>query len=266
MAELFSADFLAGIRGFGAESARPIFIVGMPRSGTTLTEQILSSRQDVYGGGELPFLEQITARLPAAPSAWTPFLTGTALRAMGQDYDRQVAMLSEKPYVVDKLPANFRLAGLISAILPNARIIHCRRNPLDSCLSCFSKNFKGKLDFSYDLGDLGRYYRAYEALTDHWREVLPADRFLEIEYEEVVADIETEARRITGFLGLAWDPACLDFHRNRRHVRTSSSQVRRPIYRDSIDRWRPYAHHLGPLFDALGLDQPSASNNGASKG
>src|SRR5262249_41022057 len=143
-------------------------------------------------------------------------------------------------------------AGLIHLALPNARIVHARRDSMDTCLSCFSQLFTGRHPYSYDLAELGRYYRAYEALMAHWRKVLPQDIMLEVRYEEVIADIDKQARRIVAHCGLEWDDACLGFHATERPVRTASAvQVRQPIYRTSVGRWRPYEHLLGPLIEAL---------------
>jgi sulfotransferase family protein len=150
------------------------------------------------------------------------------------------------------MPANFRFVGLIHLALPNARIIHARRDPVDTCLSCFAQHFRGDQPFAYDLAELGRYYRAYERLMDHWRRALPPGVMLEVQYEELVADFETQARSIVAHAGLDWDPNCLAFHETQRSVRTAShSQVRRPLYKTSVGRWRPYANLLRPLFDAL---------------
>ena len=153
----------------------------------------------------------------------------------------------------DKMPGNFIHVGLIRLAFPNARIIHARRNPVDTCLSSFSISFFGRQDFSYDLGELGRYYRAYHELMEHWRQVLPEDAMLEVHYENVVADLETQARRIIAYCGLEWDDACLAFHKSTRAVNTASvAQVRQPIYKSSVERWRTYQDHLKPLLDALG--------------
>jgi hypothetical protein len=155
--------------------------------------------------------------------------------------------------VTDKMPGNFMFLGLIHLALPGARIIHVRRDPRDTCLSCYSKLFSAEQDFTYDLGELGRYYRKYAELTAHWRDVLPEGRVLEIRYEDVVEDLDASARRIVEHCGLDWHPACIAFHEARRPVRTASaSQVRRPIYRTSEGRWRAYREHLGPLLAALG--------------
>jgi hypothetical protein len=150
------------------------------------------------------------------------------------------------------MPGNFLFVGLIRLILPNARIIHTTRDPVDTCLSCFSKLFGGEQAFSYDLAELGRYYRAYQRLMAHWREVVPADVMIEVRYESVVDDVETQARRIVAHCGLEWDPACLEFHKTARPVHTASMvQVRQPIYRSSVGRWRPKDELLKPLLDAL---------------
>ncbi len=154
--------------------------------------------------------------------------------------------------VVDKMPINFAYAGLIHLSLPRARMIHCRRDPVDTCLSCYSKLFSGEQLFSYDLTELGLFHRDYQKLMAHWRAVLPATSFLEVDYEAVVEDLETQARKILDFLGLDWNPACLDFHQTKRAVRTASvNQVRQPIYRSSAGRWRQYAEQLAPLTAAL---------------
>jgi hypothetical protein len=152
------------------------------------------------------------------------------------------------------MPPNYLFVGPIHLALPNARIIHTRRDPVDTCLSCFSKLFAGHLPHAYDLGELGRYYRAYARLMAHWREVLPPGVMLEVDYEDVVADLETAARRIVAHCGLDWHPGCLDFHLTDRPVRTASATaVRQPLYRGAVGRWRPYAPMLRPLLDALGL-------------
>jgi hypothetical protein len=148
---------------------------------------------------------------------------------------------------------NFRFAGLIALALPHARMIHVRRDPLDTCLSCFSTLFAESLPFTYDLAELGRYHRAYEGLMEHWRAALPPGMMLEVRYEDVIADLEGQSRRIVDHCGLEWDPRCLDFHRSERSVRTASfAQVRRPLYPTSVGRWRNYEAFLGPLVAALG--------------
>jgi hypothetical protein len=231
----------------------------MPRSGTTLVEQILASHPQVHGAGELTALEtilidQLGARLsPIDRARRLADLSAGDLAAMGGAYISRIRALAPGALrVTDKMPANFRFAGLIRLMLPNARIIHCRRDPVDTCLSCYARKFSRGQPYAYDLRELGLYYRAYDALMAHWRRLLPMDRLIEVRYEQVVGDLEGEARRMIAFLDLAWDDACLTFHRTRRPVRTASvNQVRQPLYRTSVARWRPYEKHLGPLLDAL---------------
>ena len=153
----------------------------------------------------------------------------------------------------DKGLSNYLYAGMIALALPNARIIHARRDPIDTCLSCFTTLFDDQQDFTYDLGELGRFYRAYERLMEHWRQVLPEDAMLDVQYEQVVEDIEAQARRILSHCGLAWDDACLSFHKLSRPVQTTSAaQVRQPLYRTSVGRWHSYREELRPLLEALG--------------
>jgi hypothetical protein len=177
------------------------------------------------------------------------------LAPLGRHYVEQVA--SQAPHrqrIVDKMPANFLYAGLIHLMLPNARIIDCRRDPVDTCLSCYTKLFAGEQKFAYDLRELGQFYRGYDSLMAHWRRLLPNDRLMEIRYEDVVDDLEGEARRMIAFLGLDWDDSCLAFHRTSRQIRTASlHQVRQPINRARVGRWKAYAGHLGPLLDSLGI-------------
>jgi len=247
IADAFTSDVMNLFAGAGDTSEHPVFVVGMPRSGTTLVEQILASHPDVHGAGELNLLSEVSG------GALFPTL-GRELPAWGRAYAERLAALAPgKRRVVDKMPSNFQFLGLIQLMLPNARIIHCRRDPIDTCLSCYSRKFADRQDFSYDLRDLGRYYRAYEDLMDHWRRLLPHDRLLEVRYEDLVNDLRTEAERLVAFCGLEWNEACLDFHRTDRPVQTASvNQVRQPIYRSSVSRWKQYARHLEPLLGALG--------------
>jgi hypothetical protein len=226
----------------------PLFVVGMPRSGTTLVEQIFGAHPEVYAAGELAALPAAIAALLAAPEP-------RDLAVAGRTYVETVRPLAPQARrIVDKLPANFLRAGLIHTMLPNARIVHVRRDPLDTCVSCYTTLFEGRQDFSYDLAELGRFYRAYLGLMEHWRAVLPADRFFEIDYETVVADLEGSARRLIAFSGLVWDDACLRFNAGRRPIRTASkTQVRRPIFTTSVGRAQPYRPFLQPLIDALHL-------------
>jgi hypothetical protein len=175
-------------------------------------------------------------------------------RMIGHDYLQATApFAADKTRLIDKMPANFVYAGIISKALPGARIIHCRRNPVDTCLSCFSKNFVGEQPFCYDQRELGLFYRDYHRLMNHWRDILSSDQMIEVDYEKVVSDQEGQSRRLLAFLGLPWDNACLDFHRTQHVVNTASTtQVRQPIYRNAVGRWHAYADHLAPLLEALG--------------
>ena len=246
-------------KGQAASSKVPVFILGMPRSGTTLVEQILSSHPQVFGAGELREMHEVTQAIKRSDgSDWVypgfvPSMKAKELREFGEDYVRRVqALAPDAPRITDKMPSNFYYAGLIHLAMPNARIIHTVRDPIDTCLSCFSKLFSHEQNHTYDLGELGRFYRAYERLMAHWREILPKGVMIDVRYEDVVADLESEARRIIAHAGLEWDDACLAFHRNTRPVKTASAtQVRRPIYQSSIGRWKPYEDLLAPLLKEL---------------
>ena len=260
--EVFTGEAMRALEGAGDTSTTPVFILGMPRSGTTLVEQILASHPEVFGAGELDDFEEAIADLRRELVASLNFpemfaaATGEDMRRLGAIYLQRIgAAASRAKRITDKRPGNFLCAGLIHSALPNARIIHTRRDPIDTCFSCFSQLFGSNLPYAYDLGELGRCYRAYEALMSHWREVLPPGAMLEVQYEEVVADLEGQARRIVAYCGLEWDARCLDFHRTERQVRTASvSQVRQPIYKSSVGRWRAYEAFLGPLREALKTD------------
>lgn len=230
-----------------------IFVLGQPRSGTTLLEQIISSHPMVKGAGELRYIALLTDKIENYP-AIPPSFNSTEAEALGQIYlDRIAPLLEGKERLVDKMPGNFLHAGLIHTILPHAKIIHSRRNAVDTCLSLYTKHFGGKHPYCYDMTDLGNYYQSYMTLMAHWRKVLPASHFLEVDYENVVDDIEAQTRQILDFLGLPWDPVCLDFYKTKRTVRTASvNQVRKPIYSSSSGRWKKHAKQLQPLIDALG--------------
>ena len=252
----FDAATLDRLRGGSDPSQLPIFVLGMPRSGTTLVEQIIASHPEVYGAGELNDLAMIL-RHDITGAVFTDNLRSldqTRLAAWGAEYVAGLQRRApEARRITDKMPANFLAIGLIHLMLPNAKIIHVRRNPVDTCLSCFTTLFSHGQHHTYDLTELGRYYADYARLMEHWRKLLPAGAFLEVQYEDIVADQETQARRLIEYCGLEWNDACLDFHQNKRAVRTASmSQVRQPIYKSSVERWRPYEKFLGPLFDALG--------------
>jgi hypothetical protein len=256
----FTPDLLRKNAGVGDPSTLPIFVVGMPRSGTTLIEQILASHPKVFGAGELMDLDHVVTGLRDASGAPTIFpeivteMTGDMLRQAGLRYlDRVSSAAPNMERIVDKMLMNFRFIGLIYLVLPNARIIHVRRDSIDTCFSCYSLLFTGTQSYAYDLAELGRYYCAYEGLMDHWRKILPHGFMLEVRYENVVDDLEGEARRIIDYCGLAWDEACLRFYGTQRPVLTASAaQVRRSIHRHSIGRWQPYGRMLQPLVEALG--------------
>jgi tetratricopeptide (TPR) repeat protein len=259
IATQFSPELFDRWRGAGEPSQTPIFVIGMPRSGTTLIEQILASHPQVHGAGELPHLRRSILHmlgandLPSYPEA-AGVLQAAHLAQIGRDYlDKTVGLAPRAGRIVDKLPGNFLYAGLIPLVLPGARIIHCRRDAMDVCLSCYSKLFAGEHEYSYDLVELGLFHRSYDGLMRHWRQTLPNSAFLQIDYEAVIDDLEEQARRLIEFCGLPWDEACLSFHATRRPVRTASmNQVRQPIYRSSVGRWRAYRAHLEPLLAALG--------------
>jgi tetratricopeptide (TPR) repeat protein len=251
------AAYFARTRGLGLGSERPVFIVGMPRSGTTLVEQILSSHPDVHGAGELRDINRLAEELPARLGGLAEYpaclkrLDGGAVAYLADKYLERLARLNDSVRrVTDKMPLNFLHLGLIAALFPRARVIHCVRDPFDVCLSCYFQDFGG-VNFSSDLADLGNFYRDYERLMAHWGSVLPLPTF-DVIYEELVGEPEAVSRRLVSFCGLEWDDRCLTFHQNRRAVHTASQmQVRQPVYKKSVGRWRHYAAHLQPLFDAL---------------
>ncbi len=253
----FPPERFSDVPPASASSTGPILVVGMPRSGTSLVEQILASHSAVFGAGELTLLEQTLIEVfpacggrPAALAA----LSATELRRAGDVYRAQLQALAGIGYsrVVDKLPLNFLHCGLVALMMPDARIVHVRRDPVDTCLSCFSTQFAGGHAYAQDLGDLGRFYRRYRQLMAHWHRVLPPGVMIEISYEKIVADLEGEMRPVFDMCGLAWEEGCLDFHRTRRAVITASlSQVRRPLYQSPTRAWRPSNALLKPLLGAL---------------
>jgi tetratricopeptide (TPR) repeat protein len=255
----FSATFFAEHAGAGDPSRAPIFIVGLPRSGSTLIEQILASHSQVDGTMELPnILNLVGGFADLAPNHdGYPEAVGGAPRAqfaaMGSRYISETAPLRRgRARFTDKLPNNFSHVGLIQAILPSAAVIDARRHPMDACFSTFKQHFASGQTFSYDLGDLGRYYRCYLSLMDHWDAVLPG-KVLHVQYEELVRDPETNIRRLLEHCGLPFEPACLSFHETSRAVRTpSAEQVRQPIYTQAVGYWRHFASELEPLRLALG--------------
>ena len=252
-----SEDFLKQPEA-GHDSEEPIFIVGLPRTGTTLVERILSSHPQVYSAGELT---NFSLALKRATGTTSSFVLDVATleaavqidsRKLGRDYiDSTRPRTGHTPRFIDKMPLNFLYAGLLSRTLPRAKIICLRRNPLDSCLSNYRQLFATSFsyyNYSYDLLDTGRYYIAFDALARHWATSIPQN-YCEVHYEVVVKDTEREARRLLAFCGLPWDPSCLSFHENAAPVSTASSvQVRKPIYRTALERWRRYEPEIAPLI------------------
>lgn len=251
----FTPFFFAERRtAFGISSEVPVFIVGMPRSGTSLVEQIAASHPKVYGAGELEHFRQLTLSLKIGWSdSAMPQMTAASSQELAREYLRKVTKVGHDALrITDKMPHNFEHLGLIAVLFSKARVIHCIRDPLDNCVSCFTNSFSGNHGYNTDLRQLGLYYREYKRLMDHWRRVLPLP-MLEVDYQEMIADQETQSRRLIDFLGLDWDPACLNFHETRRTVQTASRwQVRQPIYKTSVGRWKDFEKHLGPLKEALG--------------
>ncbi len=243
-------DWFALHAGLGVPDETPVFIVGMPRSGTTLIEQVVSSHPTVGGGDELDFWLR---RGPAWESSGTEGLTPGAIGRLAEDYLAVLRGIApDSLRVTDKLPLNLMWLGLIHLVFPRARIIHCRRHPVDTCLSLYFTQFLQRTDFAHDRGDLVFRYREYERLMRHWRDTLPAERFLEVDYAAVVADPEASARRLIEFCGLDWDDACLRPEDNQRVVKTASMwQARQPVYRTSVERWRNYEPWLGELRSLL---------------
>ena len=244
-----------------AEGPTPIFILGMPRSGTSLLEQVLATLPGIHGAGEITWLpETLHGAGQDIEEGAFPFPESLERRPdeelilLGRKYIERIRELApESTHVVDKLPDNFRHIGLIHLMFPNARIVHSMRDPMDSCSSCFSRLFiANNLGYTYDLGAVGRYWVSYHELMQHWHAVLPPGRILDVPYEAMVSDFENQARRLVEYLGLPWDDRCLGFHANRRVVKTASvAQVRRPIYRTSVARWKAYEQHLGELFEVV---------------
>jgi len=258
---VFTSELIRTRQDVGDPSPVPVFIVGMARSGTTLVEQILASHPQVFGGGELTSFSSAVQGIQTTLGGSTTFpelmsgMTGEDYRDLGARYLAEIKRLATNSIrITDKAPGNFMFAGLIHLALPNAQIIHTIRDPLDTCLSCFSKLFNEGQNHTYNLAELGRYYRHYQALMAHWHRVLPPGRILDVSYEAVVADLEGQARRIIAHCGLNWDQRCLAFHQTVRPVLTASAaQVRQPIYNSAVGRWRVYEEALGPLFAELSI-------------
>jgi len=244
----------------------PIFIVGMPRSGTTLVEQIIASHSQVLGGGELTTLRDVITGRGASDISIAclsksnesyPFgvlsLSSIDLLEIGKTYLRLAnKSLNAKIYFTDKMPLNFFFIGMIKLVLPQAKIIHCKRSPLDTCLSCYSIHFPYGQEFSNELTELGLYYREYDRLMRHWNKIIPGE-ILNISYEDIVTNTRINTQKLLNFCELSWEENCIEFHKTKRQITTaSSSQVRQPIYSTAINRWKRYKAHLQPLISALG--------------
>ena len=257
--EVFSEEFVAERQGVGCDSNAPILIVGLPRSGSTLIEQILASHPDVEGTHELPDLGRVARSIGyqredqrVYPLA-IPYLDDDEFRVLGEEYLRRTERHRETdlPRFTDKLPNNFAHIGFLSLILPNAKVINAKRHPLDSCLGSFKQLFARGQPFTYDQFELAEFYLQYQRLMDHWHAVLPGT-VLDVQYEDVVDDLESQVRRILEHCDLPWNDACLRYYENERAVKTASSeQVRKPIYATSKHLWRRYESHLGPMIEVL---------------
>ncbi len=257
--EVFNAEFLEQQSGLGCPDPSPIFVIGLPRSGSTLLEQILASHSMVEGTAELPYMGRVAASLNhnRADGVNFPFavreLGAAHFTTMGESYLKKAELhrSAGKPRFIDKMPNNFPNVGLMHLVLPNAKIIDARRYPIDSTFSCFRQLFARGQPFVYDLVDIGEYYLEYQRLMDHWHEVLPG-RILTVQYEDMVTDTERQVRRLLEYCELPWEDACLRFYETDRPVRTASSeQVRKPMYTSSVHHWRNFEQHLGPLIDVL---------------
>lgn len=260
MKKLCSADYLASLSGQDEGSDCPIFILGMPRSGTTLTEQIIATHPLVIAGDELDFAHQVLDkyRFPGnyqLDHQLRDLPADTTLPERGRMYLEMLNALRTNPaarHVTDKMPGNYSLLGLIAMMLPKAKIIHCRRDPVDTCISCYTQLFTSGHEWTYDLAATGRYFRRYWGLMEHWRKVLPG-RFLEVRYEELVNDTEAGARKLLDWCGLDWDEQVLRFYETVRPVRTASViQVRQPIYTSSMGRWKKWEPYIQPLLAEIG--------------
>tara|TARA_R110002111_G_scaffold262875_1_gene342502 strand:+ start:48299 stop:49645 length:1347 start_codon:yes stop_codon:yes gene_type:complete len=254
----FSAERIQQLSSLGLSSKVPVFIVGMPRTGTTLVEQILSSHPEVHGAGELPDISSIAGTTKQYAIQKTDYpesvahLPEKAFAGFGDAYLRRLRTFNHSAVrIIDKMPANYLHLGLIAILFPEAKVIHCQRHPLDTCLSCYFQRFRQGHHYSFNLSHLGLYYREYQRLMQHWIGVLPMAPY-ELHYSELVADQEAISRKLIDFIGVSWDDCCLDFHDNDRPVITASNwQVRRPMNRAGLDRWKNYDPHLGTLREAL---------------
>jgi tetratricopeptide (TPR) repeat protein len=254
----FTSERIACLPKASYHKIKPVFIVGMPRSGTSLMEQIIASHPGVHGAGELDLMKRVvvgTAQMLRKSGDYPQCMDGLSIdtaNGLAQIYLEPLAATNPNAsIVVDKMPLNFIYLPLISRLLPEAKVIHCRRNPLDTCLSCYMTNFAAANQFAYDLGHLGHFYRQYERLMGHYKSVLDLP-ILDVDYEQVVADPAGQVKRVLDFLGLSWDDRCLNFHQTARPVSSASvEQVRQPIYQRSVGRWKNYDRHLAPLRAGL---------------
>lgn len=248
----------------GSGQAVPIFVLGMPRSGSTLVEQILASHPQISAAGETPFIKNILDLASETIDAGEEYphllrhLYGASRKELAAEYLRRLALAARAPAdairLVDKMPVNFLYIGVIIALFPQARIIHTRRHPLDVCLSCYFHNFSTGLNYTFDLENLGRVFQDYQRLMGHWQALYP-DNILDLEYETLVTNQEEKSRELLEFVGLDWDPACLNFYDTQRPLGTASlAQVRKPVYQSATYRWKNYASQLQPLAEILGID------------
>ena len=246
----FSSTFFEMVGNSGQSSQTPVFIVGMPRSGTTLVEQILSSHSLVHGAGELPYIDQLTREFggPVAYPRAAIRMDGQLAFTLSESYLQMTRGLSGSALrIADKMPTNYFHLGFIASLFPRAHIIHCRRNPLDTCLSVFFQQFETGHEWAYELSDIAFFYQGYKRIMAHWANVLPVPVH-EIHYQNLISEPENTARQLVEFCGLLWEPACLSFHQHDRSVLTSSAwQVRQPLYSQSVDRWKRYDSHLDTL-------------------
>lgn len=254
--EIFNSSFIKQT-SITQNTRCPIFIVGMPRAGTTLIEQILASHEEIYGAGELTILDEVinearhAANMPF--NTWVQQLTDEQFATLGEEYlNRTWQLAPDKQFIVDKMPGNCFYIGMIYRMLSNAKIIHAIRDPMDSCFSCFTHLFKDSMLFAYDQTALGIYYTLYAKTMQHWHAVLPDNTIFNLSYEEMISNHEALSKQLIEYIGLPWDPKCLQFYKNNRVVKTASlMQVRQPIYKTSVQRWRHYADELAPLLQIV---------------
>lgn len=256
--EVFSAETIRELSQHGLQTDLPVFIIGMPRTGTTLVEQILSSHPTVHGAGELRDISAIAGTMPQHAPRKTEYpecikeLPFNAISGFSEAYLKRLRTFDKRASrIINKMPGNFLNLGLISIMFPQAKVIHCLRDQLDTCLSCYFQRFRTGHDYSHDLKDLGRYYLEYERLMEHWQQVLPQKPY-ELAYADLVQNQEAISRELVEFIGVDWDDQCLDFHANQRPVTTASNwQVRRPMNRSGLERWKNYDQHLDGLRQVL---------------